>query len=240
MRPIHPRLLVPVLLLSFLAVHSSAQEEEQAIEFNWRDSLLTWIKLSEDFEYSERRMESYLQIDRPETWNAVRNNEFKLAAAIKTATERLKKEVANHRTDRPIVLRGSLTYGKYDAAREGFPINELTPTHYWYTNSRRYASQLPNQFSIYFRNTKEFEILKMPVEIAEKFLERQLALQRGYNSRTIYFEAKIQIKELREKNENQFNADILSITYFENPQRNRIIGTATMGKKKEKVRETKD
>lgn len=191
--------------------------------FTWNNMLLAWIKLSDDFEYSERRIDSYMQVARPETWNDVRNNEFKLKKARGETLDLLKKRVDGFKVDGEFVLaNASMTFGKYDFKQKHFPIENMTDTHYWYCNAERFPQYLPNQFHAYFTNTKAFAGIKMDEEAAEAFIKERTN-RFGDIERAIVGSIRFKIKKLKDGRDGEFLCEIVSMTIYGDRNKTKVI-----------------
>lgn len=200
-----------------------ATEPAAAKAFNWDDMLMAWVKLSKDFEYSERRIDSYMQVARPETWNEVRNNEFKLKKARVETLDRFKKSVEEFKLDQEFVLgNAAISLGKYDFDLAGFPIENMTDTHYWYTSSARYTEYLPGEFKVFFTNIKPFTMIKMDADKAEMFIKDRTD-RFGNINRNAVAVIRFKLVDLKGKRDGEFNAVIQSFTVYHDAKKTRVL-----------------
>lgn len=211
----------------------STPEIMPPMPFKWNNMLLAWIKLDKDFEYSDRRVDSYMAIARPETWNQVRNNEFRLQKARTETLGLLKKLVEEFKVDGEFVIESAkISLGKYDFEMKSFPIDMMTGDHYWYSDSR-YFDSLPRDFKVYFTNNKLFAKIKMDAEKAESLIKERTD-RYGNVSRETVSTIRFHLETPKDLQNAQFYAEIRSVTVYSDKTKNKILAELTLPAKKEK------
>lgn len=210
--------IIWVAVIGFtLAPASSARSEE----FNWENMLHVWMKFNKDFEYTNRNIESYMKAIRPQTWEQVRNNEFQLNDQRKEIEKLMKERVAAVKAEVPMTLNVKLNIGKYDFDAKGFPIENLTETHYWYQSARNYADSLPYQFNLYFKNTQGHNFLAMDPKAAEALLADR---KNRYGDIDRQFQSTINCRIVKRKGGESLLAEIDDIKVYSDNGKTKLVG----------------
>lgn len=223
------RLCMPAILGGLLLSASASRAED----FNWDNMLHAFMSLNKDFEYSDRQVDSYMQVYRKDKWEAVHQNEFELREARKEVLQQMKSKVKEFKVDQTFTLHAKLELKAYDFDLKGFPIENMSDTHYWYTGAHHYADRLPSTFHLYFSNTKPFNLVKMNEEAARQLIKARTD-RYGRVDREIT--ANVQFRLEKVKNDDPaFVAKIESVTLYTDKSKTKVLAEiSTSGEKGDK------
>lgn len=198
-------------------------------EFNWDNMLLAYMSMNKDFEYSDRQVDSYMQAYRKEKWETVHQNEFELREARKEVVQQMKAKVKEFKVDQTFTLNARLEFKGYDFDLKGFPIENMTDTNYWYTNSRRYSERLPYTFHLFFSNTKPFNLVKMDEEAAKQLIKARTD-RFGRVDREITASIKFILDKIK-NDDPAFVGTIRSITLYTDKSKTKVLAELSVPEK---------
>jgi Domain of unknown function (DUF4852) len=224
------RVTIPRCLTAFaIAIGLIGPPSSRADDFQWETMVHYWIRMNRDFEYSDKRIDSYMQAFRPQQWNKVRNNEAIIDDARKELKKLMEERAKDVKLDATFTLHLPMRFGDHDNDMPGFPIVQMSESTYWMTGGNRYTQALPSQFHLYFRNTQQFNSLPMTKLDAGALMTRRTN-DFGSIDRTVYVILKCKIVKLKSTS-GEFLADIEEATAFEDAAKTKKLGMLTSASK---------
>jgi len=219
------RLCLSATLAALCLTTGSARCEE----FNWDNMLLAYMTMNKDFEYSDRQVDSYMQAYRKDKWEAVHQNEFELREVRKEVLQQMKAKVKEFKVDQTFTLNAKLEFKGYDFDLKGFPIENMSDTNYWYTNTRRYSERLPYTFHLFFSNTKPFNLVKMDEEGAKQLIKTRTD-RVGRVDREITASIKFRLDKIK-NDDPAFVGTISSVTLYTDKSKTKVLAEMSVPEK---------
>ncbi len=227
-------------ILFVLALTLSVPASVSAHDFSYDTLLLGWMKLKgDDFDH-KANAEAYLRLYRSDTWNDVKDDEFKVDREKKKTVEIMKGKVKEFDLTQEFTLDTKMAVKKYDFDEKLFPLgsrwqgNSVTRTSYWYPNSRYPTGTLPSRTDVYFSNPELLASFPMAEADAEKFVE-------GHKERDRMVAVRIQFTLTKAREgAGELQAEIQSVTISDTLGKKRILHKATRAVKVEKDKAKKD
>lgn len=221
-----------------LAAALAAPATGSAQDFTYDSLLLGWVKLKgDDFDY-KANAESYLRLYRADTWNQVKDNEFKLDAEKTKSVDIFKRKVKDFDLNEEITLTTKLVFGKYDFETKAFPLgtsrgSEINKKTYWYPEPRYPNGTLPYYMQVSFSNPDLLASLPMDRDAAEKFVEG-----RNEYNRIVNADVKFKLTKAKE-GAGELLAEIQSVSIRDTVGMKAVVHKATKPKPKEEKKDEK-
>jgi hypothetical protein len=201
-----------------------------AHEYSYDNLLLAWMKLKgEDYDY-KANAESYLRLYRPDTWEAVKNNEFELDDETKKTITIMQRKVKDFDLTEEFTLTMRMHVGKYDFEDNLFPLSTewggaVDKSTYWYPRSRYPSGTLPRNVRVYFSNPDLLASLPMSKEDA-----KQLIQGRKQKDRVVNVRVQFRLVKARE-GAGEILAEVQSVTICDTLGKKRLLYKATKSRK---------
>lgn len=205
-----------------------------AHEFSYDKLLVAWMKLmGDDYDYTANA-ESYLRAYRPETWNLVRDDEFKIGREKQKTESIMKAKVKNFDLTQEFTLDTKMRFQTYDFDEKVFPLvtrwsdNSVSKATYWYPESRYPTGTLPYQMRVFFSNPELLASFPMDEKAAEKLVAGRKEWERFVNVR-------IEFKLLKAREgDGELQAEIKSLIISDTLGKKRVLHKVTIPTKGKK------